>query len=126
MDPGHFRLGFSVCNLGLAYWKVGRLAEAEALLRRALEIWEAAFGSEHELLDEVWLGLAGVHRDRGRLAESEELFEKVLARLQDSEGDEDPNLAMARKEYAVLLRATGRAEQAAELLGAERPTATRE
>jgi Tfp pilus assembly protein PilF len=66
-------------NLGAAYCHQGRYAEADALLRRALEIRLTAFGPESLPVAEVLANQAFVLRHLKRKAEARQLEERALA-----------------------------------------------
>ncbi len=55
-----------------------RLAEAEALLRRAVEIWEQRLGPNHPYVATGIANLAQVLRFTNRLTEAESLYRRAL------------------------------------------------
>ena len=102
-----------VNNQGEVLWKLKRLGEAEPLLRQALAVKERLYAPGHASIATTLHGLAGVLRDAGRAGDAEMLY---LRAVQIRETANNPgDLAETLRDYAVLLRTTGRAVQAAEL-----------
>lgn len=56
-------------------------AEAEALLERALQLYEAAFGPNHPAVAEALLGLGAAHLGRGRPEAAEAELARAVALL---------------------------------------------
>lgn len=65
-------------NLAAVYRAQGKLAEAEPLMRRNLEVRENTFGPEHPKVCIAVGGLAALYRDQGKLLEAEECFRRSL------------------------------------------------
>jgi tetratricopeptide (TPR) repeat protein len=89
-----------------------RLAEAEPLMRRALDIDEKSFGHEHPNVAIRLNNLAQLLQDTNRLAEAEPLMERVVTILEKSLGADHPNVATALNNLALLLKATNRLDEA--------------
>ena len=100
-------------NLGALYAMRGDLPKAERLFRESLEIREATLGLHHPQLALSLKALADLYRDQKRYAESEDLYRRALAIYDGSGSPTFPDRLALLKSYAGLLRATGRAEQAA-------------
>ena len=98
-------------NQGEVLWKLKRYAEAELLLRQALAIKERVYTPQHASIGISLNGLAGVLRDSGRPSEAEPLYQRALVIRE--QGSNPTDLAETLRDYAVLLRATGRGAQAA-------------
>ena len=98
-------------NQGEVLWKLKRYAEAEPLLRQALAIKERVYTPQHASIGISLNGLAGVLRDSGRPSEAEPLYQRALAIRE--QGSNTTDLAETLRDYAVLLKATGRGAQAA-------------
>ena len=98
-------------NQGEVLWKLKRYAEAEPLLRQALAIKERVYTPPHASIGISLNGLAGVLRDSGRPSEAEPLYQRALVIRE--QGSNPTDLAETLRDYAVLLRATGRGAQAA-------------
>ena len=69
----------SLNNLGNGYWIQGRYSEAEAAHKRALEIRERAFGSDHSSVAESLLNLGNVYFFLARHEEAEKYLRRALA-----------------------------------------------
>lgn len=108
-------------NQGEVLWKLKRFAEAEPLLRQALAIKERVYTPQHASIAISLNGLAGVLRDSGRPAEAEPLYQRALAIRE--QGSNPTDLAETLRDYAALLKATGRGDQAAQY--EQRATATK-
>ena len=89
-----------------------RHREAEKLSRRALEIDEASFGTEHPDVAIDLNNLAQLLQDTNRLAEAEPLMRRALAIDEASFGTEHPNVATDLNNLARLLQATNRLAEA--------------
>ncbi|MCI0463836.1 MAG: tetratricopeptide repeat protein, partial [Gemmataceae bacterium] len=111
-------------NLGQLYRKIGRDAEAQASLRRALATRERvppkqAADPEHErLLGSSHLSLGLLHREAGRIGAAESAYREALAihtRLAQAD-PADPkgqhNLAYAHHNLALLYASVGRGAEA--------------
>jgi len=92
-----------------------RYAEAEPLLKRALEIREKALGPGHPDVAQSRNNLASLYHSQGKYAEAEPLFKRSLAIREKTLGPEHPSVATLLENYAVLLRKTNRETQAEEL-----------
>ncbi len=82
--------GLGTANLGL-----GRLGQAETLLRRAT--------TEHDAWPEIWNNLGVVLMERGKTGEAEQIFRKAYA-LDDGESTlirDNLRLALAKSENSV-------------------------
>jgi serine/threonine-protein kinase len=113
LGPSHPQMALILTNLAQCLMGEGRTGEAEALLRRAIQIRQTALGLHHPNLALSLKALADLYRDQKRYAESEDLYRRALA-IYDALGSPIfPDRLKLLKSYAGLLRATGRAEQAA-------------
>jgi len=93
-----------------------RYAEAEPLMRRALEIDEASFGNEHPKVAIGLNNLARLLHDTNRLAEAEPLMRRALEIDEASFGKNHPNVAIRLNNLAQLLQATDRLTEAEPLM----------
>jgi tetratricopeptide (TPR) repeat protein len=115
-------------NLARLLQATNRMAEAEALYRRALAIDEASFGPNHPDVAGNLNNLAQLLKATNRLAAAEPLMQRVLAILVDFErkaGHPHPHRDDALGNYVGLLAAMGKSEAEIEAailaLTAERP-----
>ncbi len=110
-------------HLGTFYHRQGRYAEAEPLLRRALELRETMVspllslrGFEwNRLVPESLDHLAELHYDQRRYAEAEPFLRRSLKILENAFGPEHAAVATTLEHLALVLGASGRAAEAAEL-----------
>ena len=99
-------------NLAGLLQDTNRLAEAEPLYRRALEIDEASYGPDHPEVATDLNNLAGLLQATNRLAEAEPLYRRALAIDEASLGPDHPDVAIRLNNLAGLLRATNRLGEA--------------
>ncbi len=125
--PDSPRVARFVADIAVFYTDLGRVEEAEPLYRRALEALEWAHGFDHDDVLELRTTLAGFLLQQERYREAEPLYVEVLAILLDTpEPDRDLDRVLtALDEYATLLRATGREEEAADAEARARAIRTR-
>jgi tetratricopeptide (TPR) repeat protein len=93
-----------------------RFAEAELLLRRALDIDEAHFGSDHPRVATHLSNLAMLLLESIRHAEAETLLRRALTVQEKCFGSDHPNVATSLNNLALLLRDTKRLAEAMPLL----------
>jgi PAS domain S-box-containing protein len=111
--PGHPELARALLNLGLVRKDLGEDAAARQLFERALAIQEKTVAPVHPEHVRALAALADLHFERGRYAEAEPLFRRLLKlRDQGASYDQwDKSLA----NWARLLRATGRGDEASQV-----------
>lgn len=102
--------------IGLALSERARFTSAEPLYRRALVIFEKAFGPEHPEVAIVLNNLAQLLQDTNRLVEAEPLMRRALGIDEKSYGPEHPNVARDLSNLAQLLKATNRLGEAEPLM----------
>ncbi|KAA6408178.1 MAG: Kinesin light chain [Lasallia pustulata] len=68
----------AVHNLGNLYADQGKMAEAEAMYRRALEGKEKAWGPEHTSTMDTVNNLGVLYKDQGKMAEAEAMYRRAL------------------------------------------------
>ena len=114
--PDSPRVARFVADIAVFYTALGRVEEAEPLYWRALEALEWTHGFYHDDVLELRTILAGSLLQQERYREAEPLYVEVLAILLDApEPDRDQDRVLTvLDEYAALLRATGRGDEAAE------------
>jgi tetratricopeptide (TPR) repeat protein len=94
---------------------IGNYAEAESYLRKALQIKEKTFGHEHPEIARILSRLAATYVARNCYVEAEALYQWSLE-IENNYGNPDrPRLAATLKDYAAMLRQTGRHSEAADL-----------
>lgn len=96
-------------RLAQAYTMEGKYAEAEPLLQHALRVQESVYPEGHSLVADCMLQLAEVERLQQHYPDAEQQFRNAIAAYEKLGGS--PNLAIALRQYAKLLR-TSRTEEA--------------
>ncbi len=113
-------------ELGAILRNAGRLADAERLLTRVLEIRTAGASSDDELeLADAQAALANVYADQGRHEEAESLNRKALATREVRLGSDDPRTVSIRANLGALLFLAERFDEAEPLLKASLESETR-
>ena len=93
-----------------------RYDESEAIYRRALVIFEQAFGPEHYEVASNLHNLAAVLCARGDLEQAEKLYLRALAIKEKVLGAGSPDVALTLNNLGALFTRAGRPEEAAGLL----------
>jgi CHAT domain-containing protein len=101
-------------NLANVVAKLGRLAEAEVLYKRALAVREKALGFEHPDVAQTLKNLGGVYRKLGRYVEAEPLTYRALAIQEQAMGASNRGVASILDDLAQLNLAEGRIVQSVE------------
>ena len=96
--------------------RTSRLGEAEPLMRRALEIDEAAFGEQHPTVAKRLNNLAMLLHQTNRNEEAEPLLRRALEIDETAFGERHPEVATDLNNLAYLLHRTNRTEEAEPLL----------
>ena len=96
--------------------RTNRLGEAEPLMRRALEINEAAFGKRHYAVAACLHNLAGLLHNTNRIGEAEPLMRRALEIDAAAFGEQHPTVANHLNNLAYLLQDTNRIEEAEPLI----------
>jgi hypothetical protein len=102
-------------NIGLLALAQRRMPAAESNLLRAKDVYLRSVGTDSALTATCLAHLATVYLDEKRIREAEPLFRKSIDILQKTAGDDAPILAPVLREYARLLRLTGRMGEVARL-----------
>ncbi len=106
-EPQDGRRDGSRNDLAMLYRAQARYAEAEALYKRSLTIWEKALGPEDPTVAQRLNKLAELYGDQGKYAEAEQLVTRAL-RIDEAQGPEHPHVATGLNNLAELYRAQGR------------------
>jgi tetratricopeptide (TPR) repeat protein len=99
-------------TIGQALRDLGRLEEAEAHLRRSVDLAERAHGRGHHLVGLYLEQLGGVILARGDIQAAAEIFRRVLSMEEKAHGAEDRHIAQALVRIAQVRRAMGRSRDA--------------
>lgn len=108
--PGHPELARALLNLGLVRKGLNQDAPARQLLERALAIDEKTLQPDHRQLVQTLAELADLHCFRGRYAEAEPLFQRLIELR--NQGVPFPDWDPLFANWVRFLRATGREEEA--------------
>jgi len=110
------RLTWLLGGLSLLLNTKSLYAQAEPLMRRALQIDEASYGPDHHSVARALNNLASLLQDTNRLAEAEPLMARVVTIFESAYGQNHPNVAVALNNLASLLQATNRLAEAEPLM----------
>jgi non-specific serine/threonine protein kinase/serine/threonine-protein kinase len=117
-DPSHQFLLSVENNIGETHWKLGRYAEAESTLRMVLAAKEKKYAPQQPPTVAVTLNsLAGVLRDQQKYREAEPLYLRAIAIRDKNKGTNPYQLIESLRDYAELLRKSGRPNEALKLEG---------
>jgi tetratricopeptide (TPR) repeat protein len=111
-----FRVGIRLSNLAALFQATNRQAEADPLIRRALEIDETSYGPDHPNVAIRLNNLARLLHDTNRFAEAEPFRRRALGIGEKINGPDHPNVAIRLSNLALLLQATNRFAEAEPLM----------
>src|SRR5437762_2991916 len=80
-------------DLASLYKALGRYADADPLSRRALAVYEKAFGQDHPQVATSLNNMAEIYRAQGNYVEAEPLYKRSLDIIERKLGKENPNCA---------------------------------
>jgi len=115
--PEHVQVGLMLWRIALVTHNQGHFAAAEPLYRRALTILEAHLGSTHAAVALVQLAWGKLYLAQRRDSEGEQLLEKAIPVLQESEEVDQATVAVALSELAGAYLRDGRYTKAEVLYG---------
>lgn len=113
LDP---RLATTLAWVAELYRSQRRFAEAEPLVRRAIEIDEKTHGPDHPNVAMSLNSLALLFHNQGRQSEIEPVLKRALAIFEKSSGPEHPFVATNLNNLGMLYRNQGRLAEAEPLL----------
>ena len=97
----------SLSYLGRVYWYKAKYAEAEPLIKRAIELEEKVEGTEGTNVAAMLGSLASLYHDQGKLAEAESLFKRCLKIEEKAFGPNHREVATTVHNLARLYAAQG-------------------
>jgi tetratricopeptide (TPR) repeat protein len=100
-------------DIALLYKEEGKTADAEGFFKSAVEIREKSPASAD--LANSLNNLARFYRDNNKYDLAEPLYKRALEMRKQVLGPNDPSVAAVMRNYAVLLRAMGKADEAKEM-----------
>jgi serine/threonine-protein kinase len=102
--PDYIRAGDLRRDYGKTLVDAGRTAEAEPLLRQAVNVLAAHWGEGDPRVDDARITLGRALTGLGRYAEADELLRAALERLEREPGPDDPLTQRAREALRALER----------------------
>jgi tetratricopeptide (TPR) repeat protein len=105
-------LAISLGQLGNLYHSQGRYAEAEPLLKKALELCSSLLGQDHPDVATSLNNLAELYESQGRYSEAEPLHVRSLLILEQQLGQNHSDVALSLNNLAGLYKAQGRYSEA--------------
>ena len=112
LGPQHPDTADGLNNLANVYLDQGKYAQAEPLFKRMLVIYEKIPSPDHP---GAVLGvnklLGQIYARQGKYADAEPLYRRALGIAEEALGPQHPHVADVLKDYARLLRETGRNEE---------------
>lgn len=115
-EPAAEGLSWMLGELSVLLGTKSLFEHAEQLIRRALKIDEASYGSEHPTVCIRLNNLAQLLQVTNRLAEAESLMRRILNLDEAYYGSEHPTVAIRLNNLAHLLRDTNRLAEAEPLM----------
>lgn len=125
MDEDQRWLSPYIAGLANLLQSLGRLAEAEPLIRASVVVRRRRLGDEHRKTLSSVENLASLLHDQGKFAEAESLYHEALHSRQRTEGSESPRYLTTLFNYATLLWSRGRVDEAMPLFEEELATMRR-
>jgi CHAT domain-containing protein/Tfp pilus assembly protein PilF len=108
----HLDLAFALNNLGALYKKKGDYAQAESMLRRALEIREKRLKPDDPAIAQSQNNLASLYADQGDQDRAAQLHQRVLEIRKKTLGPEDVLTAQSMNNLASAYQDLGELKQA--------------
>ena len=112
LGPGHPQVASSLTNLATELVELGRLGDAEAQLRRAIEILSAHPGAGGPDLANARSNLGNVYFAEGRLDEALEAYRGALTLDAAQFGEDSLDASIARNNVGTALWRLGRRDEA--------------
>ena len=110
--PDHVVVADDLSGLASICLDKGDFAEAKRLLKRSLAIDDKTFGADYLGDDGKLLKLGIAHQSLGENAEAEQCYKRALSAIEKCLGPDNSSLVPILANYSILLRDTGRVNQA--------------
>ena len=110
------RIAYAADELGLFLQDSGLYAEAEPLLRSALDIDTKNLDADHPFIAVRLSKLAGLLENMNQLGEVEEMYRRALVIAEQHFGSEDHNVALRLSNLSAFLLKTKRFDEAEKLM----------
>ncbi|SLM35076.1 Tetratricopeptide-like helical domain, partial [Lasallia pustulata] len=102
----------AVHNMGALYEDQGKMAEAEAMYRRALEGYDKAWGPEHTSTLETVNNLGNLYSSQGKMAEAEAMYRRALEGYEKAWGPEHTSTLDTVNNLGILYKDQGKMAEA--------------
>ncbi|KGO45651.1 Tetratricopeptide-like helical [Penicillium expansum] len=112
LGPGHISILNTVSNLGVLYWKQGKLDQAETMCQRALAGSEKELGPDHILTLGTIHSLGVLYWKQGKLDQAETMYQRALAGKEKALGPDHISILNTVSNLGVLYWKQGKLDQA--------------
>ena len=102
----------AVHNLGLLFANQGKMVEAEAMYRRALEGYEKALGPEHTSTLNTVNNLGNLYKNQGKVVEAEAMYRRALEGKEKAWGPEHTSTLNTVNNLGILYANQGKMVEA--------------
>ncbi len=113
----HIEVANSLNSLTELYYSMGEFEKAQPLSERIMQIYEKNFGSNHLGLAMIGTFLALIYHGQGDYDKAEEFYQIAMTIKQKVLGYNHPEVGFLMENYAGLLYATNRDDEADTLCG---------
>lgn len=113
------RTALTLEGLSEVYWHLGRFAEATNCCRRLHAIYSEIFGEDQFDVGVIATNLAMLLHVQEKYGEAEEFYQQALSIKTKRLGNDHPDITKLLGNYANLLKACGRADEADKLKSGE-------
>jgi len=115
-----YAAGLSASQLVNLYRNEGRLKDAEAIVRRVLEVQTATLGERHRAIVQTLTALADIYaeeanREPAKLADARATYERAIAMQEANMGADYPSVGDLLHRYADFLSQSNDPAKAAEV-----------
>lgn len=115
LGPDHADVAQSLNSLAQWYFQHEQYSQAEPLYKRSLAICTKKLGPKNQYTLTATQNLGTVYYEEKKFDLAEPLLKEALEGREQALGKEHPDVKHSLEEYAKLLRATGRADEATKL-----------
>jgi tetratricopeptide (TPR) repeat protein len=110
------RVGYALGNLASLCYELGRLDEAELLLKRALALWERLYGTVGSAAANARTNLVNLYLERGNYSAAEAEYRHYLEALERQGRTNLPELEAALNDLALVCEAQGKSAEGEQFL----------
>ncbi len=116
LGPLHPLVATRAFNLSTGYVRMGRFSEAEALIRKGMDVDAHVYGPDHYYMATGYLSLAGVAREKLEFANAAKMCEEALRIEMAALGERHVDTGHSRTTLAYYLARSGQSEGVEELI----------